>query len=88
MFASDLEKIDKLRTQAVNVQEPHISGVKHIAAYAAQLIWISGKFPIDVGQLYPRLSPGVSPVTKKACVWPDWCGVCMVSSARIQHPET
>ena len=49
MFAQDLETIDELRTEAVTVQEPHTSGIKKIAAYAAQLIWVGGKFPIDIG---------------------------------------
>lgn len=48
MFAADLAAIDKLRTDAVNVQEAHVSGVHKIAIYTAQLQWISGKFPIDV----------------------------------------
>ena len=49
MFAQDLEAIDELRADAVTVQEPHNSGVRKIAAYAAQLVWIGGKFPIDIG---------------------------------------
>lgn len=49
MFTSDLETIDRLRADAINVQEPHTSGVKKLLTYAAQLIWIGGKFPIDVG---------------------------------------
>jgi programmed cell death 6-interacting protein len=32
----------------VNVREPHVSGIKKIAAYAGQLSWMGGKFPIDV----------------------------------------
>lgn len=48
MFKQDLEVIDNLRRDAVNVKEPHVSGLKKIAAYAAQLAWIGGKFPIDV----------------------------------------
>lgn len=48
MFATDLAAIDKLRSDAVNVQEAHVSGVHKISSYAAQLQWISGKFPIDV----------------------------------------
>jgi programmed cell death 6-interacting protein len=50
MFKQDLEVIDNLRRDAVNVKEPHASGLKKIAAYAAQLAWIGGKFPIDVCQ--------------------------------------
>ncbi|PGH32621.1 programmed cell death 6-interacting protein [[Emmonsia] crescens] len=49
MFAEDLLIIDRLRTDAINVQEPHVSGVSRLVAYAAQLKWLGGKFPIDVG---------------------------------------
>ena len=48
MFIGDLEAIDKLRADAVNSLEPHISGIKKLTAYAAQLVWMGGKFPIDV----------------------------------------
>lgn len=48
MFKQDLQVIDSLRHDAVNVREPHTSGIKKISAYAAQLSWIGGKFPIDV----------------------------------------
>ena len=51
MFAQDLEAIDKLRTDAVTSLEPHVSGIRKIAAYAAQLVWIGAKFPIDVSRL-------------------------------------
>ncbi|KAJ9149861.1 pH-response regulator protein palA/RIM20 [Pleurostoma richardsiae] len=58
MFRHDLEVIDSLRRDAVNVREPHPSGIKKLQAYAAQLVWISGKFPIDIGAdftWYPAL---------------------------------
>ncbi|KAJ5095239.1 hypothetical protein N7532_007530 [Penicillium argentinense] len=58
MFADDLMIIDKLRTEAINVQEPHVSGVSRLVTYAAQLKWLGGKFPIDVGvdfSWYPAL---------------------------------
>jgi programmed cell death 6-interacting protein len=48
MFRQDLEAIDVFRRDAVNVREPHPSGIKKLQAYAAQLVWIGGKFPIDV----------------------------------------
>jgi programmed cell death 6-interacting protein len=51
MFKQDLEVIDALRRDAVNVREPHISGIRKLAAYAGQLSWIGGKFPIDVCSL-------------------------------------
>ncbi|KAI0484089.1 BRO1-like domain-containing protein [Xylariaceae sp. FL0804] len=49
MFRQDLEVIDALRRDAVNVREPHAYGVQKLQAYAGQLAWISGKFPIDIG---------------------------------------
>jgi hypothetical protein len=48
MFAEDLMIIDRLRSEAINVQEPHFSGVTRLVTYAAQLKWLGGKFPIDV----------------------------------------
>ncbi|CZS90214.1 probable pH-response regulator palA protein [Rhynchosporium agropyri] len=58
MFKEDLEVIDALRRDAVFVREPHISGIKKISAYAGQLAWMGGKFPIDIGvdfTWYPAL---------------------------------
>lgn len=58
MFRHDLEVIDALRRDAINVREAHPSGTKKLQAYAAQLVWISGKFPIDIGAdftWYPSL---------------------------------
>lgn len=63
MFADDLMIIDRLRSEAVNVQEPHISGISRLVTYAAQLKWLGGKFPIDV-----RYSPDVS-VDSTRAVW-------------------
>lgn len=57
MFADDLLIIDRLRAEAVNVQEPHVSGISRLVTYAAQLKWLGGKFPIDV-----RASPETSNV--------------------------
>ena len=48
MFADDLLIIDRLRAEAINVQEPHVSGISRLVTYAAQLKWLGGKFPIDV----------------------------------------
>lgn len=48
MFARDLDLIDKIRAEAVNCLEAHTSGIRKLTAYAAQLVWIGGKFPIDV----------------------------------------
>ncbi|PTU17382.1 hypothetical protein P175DRAFT_0496537 [Aspergillus ochraceoroseus IBT 24754] len=48
MFADDLLIIDRLRDEAVHVQEPHVSGVSRLVTYAAQLKWLGGKFPVDM----------------------------------------
>ncbi|PWW71946.1 BRO1-domain-containing protein, partial [Tuber magnatum] len=68
MFTTDLAAIDKLRNDAINVQEAHVSGIMKISAYAAQLQWISGKFPIDIGAdftWYPALGYNTQhPVTQ------------------------
>ncbi|KIV89193.1 hypothetical protein PV10_08781 [Exophiala mesophila] len=53
MFADDLRQIDRMRNEAINVQETHISGLQKLAAYAAQLRYIGGKFPIDIGVDFP-----------------------------------
>lgn len=47
-FARDLEIIDQLRKDAVTSMEPHSSGVRKLQAYTAQLVWMGGKFPVDV----------------------------------------
>ncbi|KAL1621548.1 pH-response regulator protein palA/rim20 [Diplodia seriata] len=49
MFTSDLDAIDALRAGAIHAVEPHHSGVRKLLAYAAQLVWIGGKFPVDMG---------------------------------------
>lgn len=75
MFRQDLEVIDALRRDAVNVREPHSSGVKKLQAYAAQLVWIGGKFPLDVSRP-PAQTPRRSDRT-------DWRRVYVVSVAGI-----
>ena len=58
MFTRDLEVIDGLRADAVNTLETHISGIKKLSKYAAQLVFMGGKFPIDIGvdfTWYPAL---------------------------------
>ena len=58
MFKKDLEAIDQMRSNAVNSLEAHVSGVQKLTLYAAQLVWIGGKFPIDIGvdfTWYPAL---------------------------------
>ena len=47
-FARDLEVIDQLRKDAVTSLETHASGIRKLQAYAAQLVWMGGKFPVDV----------------------------------------
>lgn len=49
MFARDLETIDELRKAAAHTLEAHTSGIRKLQVYTAQLVWIGGKFPIDVG---------------------------------------
>ncbi|KAK3988835.1 pH-response regulator protein palA/prr-1 [Cladorrhinum sp. PSN332] len=58
MFRHDLDVIDSLRREAINTREPHASGIKKLQTYAGQLVWMSGKFPIDIGvdfTWYPAL---------------------------------
>lgn len=66
MFAEDLMILDRLRSEAINVQEPHVSGVSRLVTYAAQLKWLGGKFPVDVS--------GGTPVhVKLDCHADEWC---------------
>ena len=53
MFKDDLDSIEKLRSTAIHAQEPHPSNVPKLQQYAAQLVWLSGKFPVDVGVEFP-----------------------------------
>jgi programmed cell death 6-interacting protein len=53
MFADDLREIDRLRNDAITVLEPHVSGLKRLTTYAAQLRYLCGKFPIDIGVDFP-----------------------------------
>lgn len=62
MFADDLLIIDRLRSEAINVQEPHVSGISRLVTYAAQLKWLGGKFPVDV-----RGPPSSSDSIVEAC---------------------
>ncbi|VUC36723.1 unnamed protein product [Clonostachys rosea] len=58
MFKNDLDVINELRQDAINVRDPHSSGIVKLLKYAAQLVWIGGKFPIDIGaefSWYPAL---------------------------------
>ena len=82
MFTKDLEAVDKLRTEAVNALDAHVSGIKKLTAYTAQLVWIGGKFPIDVS-IYR--SGCWSTVILNVVL--DWRGFCLVSCARLQHAK-
>ncbi|KAF2635904.1 BRO1-domain-containing protein [Massarina eburnea CBS 473.64] len=53
LFTKDLEVIEKMRSTAIHAQEPHPSHIPKLQSYAAQLVWISGKFPIDIGVDFP-----------------------------------
>ena len=48
MFSEDLQAIDRIRANAIHSIEAHVSGIQNLTLYAAQLVWIGGKFPIDV----------------------------------------
>ncbi|RMZ81281.1 hypothetical protein DV737_g2539, partial [Chaetothyriales sp. CBS 132003] len=64
-FADDLQAIDALREDAVHVLEPHVSGIARLQRYAAQLQYLSGKFPIDIGVEFPWY-PAIGYHTTKA----------------------
>lgn len=66
MFQHDLEVIESLRREAVNVREAHISGIKKLQVYAGQIVWMSGKFPIDVSALAVA-------TLHMTCGWTDIC---------------
>lgn len=78
MFKHDLEVIDTLRRDAVNVREPHPSGIKKLQAYAAQLAWVGGKFPIDVSMVLCELWTATDERI-------DWSGILVVSCPGLQH---
>lgn len=75
MFARDLDLIDKIRAEAVNCLEAHTSGIRKVTAYAAQLVWIGGKFPIDVSA-YPNSDLN-----------PDFLGCMTTFMADEQYPS-
>lgn len=80
MFSKDLEAIDQLRSAAVQAVDPHFSGIKKLQAYAAQLVWLGGKFPIDVCRVVFRAWDEYD-LTDTA----DWGGVSVVPSFGIQY---
>lgn len=84
MFTEDLKTIDKLRADAVSVTEPHPTGIKRIQMYAAQLVWLGGKFPIDVGvdfTWFPSL--GYNMGTPSKCSEADVCRCCLRKKTSI-----
>jgi len=60
MFRHDLDVIDSLRRDAVNTRDAHPTGIKKLQTYAGQLVWMSGKFPIDVSTLFAVASAFLS----------------------------
>lgn len=44
-FEEDCNKIEKLRDDAVNVAEPHKSGIERLTTYAAQLRYMVSDWP-------------------------------------------
>ncbi|KAF2709333.1 BRO1-domain-containing protein [Pleomassaria siparia CBS 279.74] len=73
MFTKDLEIIEKMRTTAIHAQDAHPSNIPKLQTYAAQLVWVSGKFPIDIGvdfPWYPALGYNTSrPVSRNNLRW-------------------
>jgi len=53
LFTRDLSAISALRATAIHAQDPHASNVPKLQAYAAQLVWLGGKFPVDIGVEFP-----------------------------------
>lgn len=80
MFADDLMIIDRLRNAAINVQEPHVSGISRLVTYAAQLKWLGGKFPVDVSADALAAERNVD-----SCIGGG--GVLLVSGAGVQRVE-
>lgn len=48
-FRDDLHEIDALRNAATATLEAHAVYLARVQQYAAQLIWLSSKFPVDIG---------------------------------------
>ncbi|GMF74943.1 unnamed protein product [Aspergillus oryzae] len=87
MFADDLLIIDRLRNEAIHVQEPHVSGISRLVTYAAQLKWLGGKFPVDVS----NRSIAVGELTTKPLLTresTDWSRVSMVPCVWFQYLKT
>ncbi|KAK5089069.1 pH-response regulator protein palA/rim20 [Lithohypha guttulata] len=48
-FEDDCRAIERLRNDAIHVVEPHTTGVQRLTVYAAQLRYMSSKFPLELG---------------------------------------
>ncbi|KAK5937413.1 pH-response regulator protein palA/rim20 [Knufia obscura] len=48
-FDDDCLAIERLREDAIHTVEPHKSGIQKLTAYAAQLRYMSSKFPLELG---------------------------------------
>lgn len=52
MFTDDLQSIDTLRDSAVNSLQTYSTNLLRLHKYAAQLVWMTSRFPIDVINLF------------------------------------
>lgn len=52
-YADDVRAFEQLRQDCISVLEPHVSGIDRLARYSAQLRYMSGKFPVDIGVEFP-----------------------------------
>lgn len=58
-YDQDCRSLDALRADAVHATDPNVHNIKKLQAYAAQLVWLTGKFPSNVGvefAWFPTLS--------------------------------
>lgn len=58
LFTADLSTIDTLRRDATTITDAHPSNIRKLHTYTAQLVWLTSKFPLDVGAdfvWYPSL---------------------------------
>lgn len=66
-FRDDLQEIDALRNAATSSLEAHSTYLDRIHQYAAQLIWLTSKFPVDIGADFTWY-PAIGYHTDRACV--------------------
>lgn len=48
IFTDDLSTLNQLRNNAVSITSPSQEAMSTLLAYAGQLSWLVGKFPVDV----------------------------------------